>query len=133
MPYRLIVLDTHAWLWWASSPEKLSPAAREAIDQAERMGVASISCWEVATLADAGRIELDRPVGAWVEQALALTRVGSLPLSTDIAVMATLLGRDGMHGDPADRIIYSTAVAHNAPLITRDARLREFDPRRTLW
>jgi PIN domain nuclease of toxin-antitoxin system len=127
------VLDTHAWLWWVAAPEKLSERAREAIDASERLAVATISCWEVAMLADAGRITLDRPIGTWVNQALSQARVQSLPLTSSVAVGAALLGRDGFHGDPADRIIYSTARDANASLVTIDKALRDFDPRTTIW
>jgi PIN domain nuclease of toxin-antitoxin system len=129
----VIVLDTHAWLWWVAAPEKLSKRAREAIDSSERLAVATISCWEVAMLAEAGRITLDRPIGAWVAQALADPRVQSLPLTSSVAVGAALLGRDGFHGDPADRIVYSTARDVNAGLVTSDKALRDFDPRATIW
>lgn len=44
-----MLLDTHAWVWWISSPEKLSPAAREAVEDAHELGVSPISCWELAT------------------------------------------------------------------------------------
>jgi PIN domain nuclease of toxin-antitoxin system len=129
----LIVLDTHAWLWWASAPDKLSAAAHDAIDSADTIGVATISCWEVAMLAEAGRIELDRDVEAWVSQALADIRVQPLPLTSTVAVRAALLGRGGFHGDPADRIVYSTARVAGVELVTRDQTLRAFDPRGTVW
>jgi PIN domain nuclease of toxin-antitoxin system len=129
----VIVLDTHAWLWWAAEPAKLSRPAQDAIDHAERIGVATISCWEVAMLAEAARIELDRPAGAWIEQALADARTQSLPLTGTIAVRAALLGREGFEGDPADRIIYATARSAGARLVTRDRSLRTFDARGTIW
>lgn len=129
----MIVLDTHAWLWWVAAPEKLSERAREAIDSSERLGVATISCWEVAMLAEAGRIALDRPLRAWIAQALADARTQPLPLTSNVAVGAALLGRDGFHGDPADRIIYSTARDAKAGLITIDRALRDFDPHATIW
>ena len=34
----MIVLDTHAWVWWVSDPERLSARAREAVDQAAKEG-----------------------------------------------------------------------------------------------
>jgi PIN domain nuclease of toxin-antitoxin system len=129
----VIVLDTHAWLWWVVEPGRLSQPAREAIDGAERFGVATITCWEIAMLAEAGRIELDRPAGNWVEQALANERARSLPLTSTVAVQAALLTREGFTGDPADRIIYSTARNAGARLVTRDKALRAFDPRNTIW
>jgi PIN domain nuclease of toxin-antitoxin system len=129
----VIVLDTHAWLWWVAEPERLSRRAREAIDSSEDLGVATISCWEVAMLAEGGRIELDRPIEAWINRAIADARTQSLPLTSTIAVGAALLGRRGFQGDPADRIIYSTARDTGAGLVTRDRALRNFDPRGTIW
>jgi PIN domain nuclease of toxin-antitoxin system len=129
----LIVLDTHAWLWWVSEPERLSRRARETIDQAERFGIATISCWEVAMLAEGGRIELDRSVESWIEQALASERLRALPLTSAIAVKAALLGREGFTGDPADRIIYATARGSGGRLVTRDKALHAFDARNTIW
>jgi PIN domain nuclease of toxin-antitoxin system len=129
----LIVLDTHAWIWWVSEPDRLSAAARDAIDSIDAIGVATISSWEVAMLAEAGRIKLDRDVERWVSQALSDPRVQPLPLTSAVAVRAALLGRTGFHGDPADRIIYCTARAAGVELVTRDQALRAFDPRGTIW
>lgn len=56
----MIVLDTHVWVWWAGEHPRLPPAHAAAIE-AERsggIGVAAISCWEVATLVALGRLEL---------------------------------------------------------------------------
>ncbi len=36
-------------------------------------------------------------------------------------------------GDPADRIIYSTALANNARLVTADRRMARHDPGRIVW
>ena len=84
-------------------------------------------------LVEAGRIELDRSAGAWIEQALADVRTQALPLTSAVAVQAALLGREGFGGDPADRIIYATARNAGARLVTRDRSLREFDHRGTIW
>ncbi len=129
----MIVLDTHVWLWWASEPSKLGARAREEIDRADRVGVATISAWEVAMLVHKGKIALDRPVERWVPHALASPRVLALNLTASTAVGAGLLDRERFPGDPADRIIYASARAWDARLATRDAALRAFDPRGTVW
>ncbi len=49
---------------------------------------------------------------------------------TDVAMDAAELR---FVGDPIDRIIYATARAADAQLVTRDERLRRFDPERILW
>jgi PIN domain nuclease of toxin-antitoxin system len=128
----VIVLDTHAWLWWTSAPPKLSRTAREAIESSDRLGVSPISCLEIATLARRGRITLDREAHAWVEQALARERVETIQLTRQIAVTAGAL-ENRFPGDPADRLIYATAISAGAELVTKDAALRRFDPLRTVW
>jgi PIN domain nuclease of toxin-antitoxin system len=128
----VIVLDTHAWIWWTTAPAKLSRKARQAIEGADRLGVSPISCLEVATLARRGRIALDRDADAWVEQALAQESIELIPLTPQIAVSAGGL-EDGFPGDPADRLIYAAALSAGADLVTKDAALRRFDSSRTIW
>jgi PIN domain nuclease of toxin-antitoxin system len=129
----VILLDTHAWLWWVTDPDRLSEPARAAIDGALSVGVSTLSAWEIAMLVVRGRISLDRDVEAWVRQAFAQDRVEALAPSAEIALAASLLDSREFPGDPIDRLIYATARAANATLITRDEAIREFDPRLTLW
>jgi len=129
----MIVLDTHAWLWWLAAPGRLSRSAKQAIERAPRIGVSTLSAWEVAMLALRGRISLDRDVGLWVRQALADERVESLAPSADVAVSAGLLDAQSFPGDPVDRLIYATARSVGATLVTRDAAMRAFDSASTLW
>ena len=129
----MIVLDTHAWLWWLDDPARLSEPARRAIDGASVIGVCTLSALEVALLAVRGRISLDRDVGVWVRQALAIPRVEALAPSADVAVAAALLDRDSFPGDPVDRIIYATARAARAQLVTRDRAIRAFDRQIAVW
>jgi PIN domain nuclease of toxin-antitoxin system len=128
----VILLDTHAWLWLADDPARLSPAARAAAKAADRIGVCTISCWEVGMLVQAGRIRIDRDPRHWMRQALAAERIETIPLTSEIALSAALLPSD-FPGDPADRIIYSTANELGARLVTRDRSISSFDPQRTIW
>lgn len=129
----MVLLDTHAWMWWIDAPKLLSKAAARAIDEADRVAVSTISCLEVGMLVARGRVRLDRDLREWVRRALALRRIEAVSADVDIAVQASLLDRASFPTDPADQIIYATARAINATLITKDRRIREFDPRGTLW
>jgi len=129
----VIVLDTHAWLWWRASPDRLSAAARDALERAEKIGVCTISCWEVAMLVARGRISLDRDVGLWVRQALTHERVATLELSAEAALAAGRLDAARFGGDPADRLIYATAATRGVRLVTKDERIRSFDRAGTVW
>ena len=124
------MLDTHAWIWSVVAPRRLSRAARQAIDRADRIGIATMTVFELADLSGKGRLELDSPVRTWVHNALAHDRVEQIPLSAEVALDAAQLG---LVGDPVDRIIYATARAADAQLVTRDERMHAFDPARTVW
>ena len=128
----MIVLDTHAWLWWVSDPSKLGRASRRELGRAARIGVPAICSLEVAVSAARGRVSLDRPPLDWLHDALALPRVEALALTPAIAVKAAELPQS-FPGDPADRMITATAILHAAVLVTKDERIRAFDGVRCLW
>ena len=127
----MIVLDTHAWIWWASDPARLGHRGRAAIEAADRIGVPAVCCFEVAAAAAKGRISLDRAPLEWLEQALALPHVELVPITPRIAVKATQLG--AFHGDPADRLIIATAIVDAATLVTRDKQIRGYSAVTSLW
>ena len=122
-----LVLDTHAWVWWASKPAKLSRKQRSAIDRARRRGGAAlllsvISGWEVALLVQGGRLRLPVTLEAWLEQAMAIPGLDVVPLSVPIIASAARLTA---LRDPADMLIVATAQHHGAPLVTSDGRIEE--------
>jgi len=131
----MIVLDTHAWVWWVSNPEMLSDTARKAVDEAagkNELFVSMISVWEVAMLVEKERLSLALDVRDWICRSETLPFVTFVPLSTAIAVESVRL--PGFpHGDPADRIIVATALSLGARLVTRDEKLLNFAPCRAIW
>jgi PIN domain nuclease of toxin-antitoxin system len=132
----LIVLDTHAWVWWLSEPGRLPAPAREAIDrsldEATPVLVSSISAWEVAMLVERNRLELTIPLLEWLTTAEAAPEIDFIPVGNRIAVRSVRLPDFG-HKDPADRIIVATALETGAALVTSDARLRAYTPLDTVW
>jgi len=120
----VILLDTHAILWWQAGGRRLSAAARRAIDSADVVLVSPVSCWEVALLVTKGRVLLDRDPSVWVQDFLDTDRVAVADLTVTAAVAAARLTSDGFPGDPADRFLYATARERDVPLVTKDERLR---------
>lgn len=131
----MIVLDTHAWVWWVSSPDLLSPKAREAADQAAENGavyISSISVWEVLLLVQRGRLRLTLDVEDWVAHCEALPFIRFVPVNNAIAMKSVRLP-GSLHPDPADRIIIATALTIGAPLVTKDERIRSYPHVETIW
>jgi PIN domain nuclease of toxin-antitoxin system len=69
-----LLLDTHIVLWLDSGDTRLPPATRTLIHACWRHGwsilLSAVSVWEIALLADTGRVVLDSPVDAWLERFL---------------------------------------------------------------
>jgi PIN domain nuclease of toxin-antitoxin system len=126
----MVVLDTHAALWWSLNAGQLGKQALAQIASAEQLGIPTIVFWETSLLVRKGKLELDIPVSEWAERVCEIPRVRPLPLSTEIALLADTLN---MHADPADRFIVATAIVHGAPLATKDSLLRPLRFVRTVW
>jgi PIN domain nuclease of toxin-antitoxin system len=131
----LILLDTHAWVWWVSAPPKLSAAARRRIDRAveeDGVHVSAMSCSEVSLLVRRRRLELTMEVEDWVALSEALPYLHFVPVDHRIALRSNNLPPP-FHEDPADRIIVATALSLGATLVTKDTKLRDYPPVATLW
>lgn len=130
----MILLDTHTLLWWVSCPGELSAKASRAVETGAETGtllVSSISAWEVAVLVKKKRLKLDRPVEDWIALVEAIPALKFLAVDNAIAVRS--VGLEGLHDDPADRIIAATAMTLGCALVTKDKRLRGYEPLKTVW
>jgi len=132
----VIILDTHALLWWASGDtEQLSSVAAQAIEAELNGGqirVSSISAWELAMLVAKGRIALSMDIGEWLSVVSQIEAVSFMPVDNEIAVKSVELPGE-FHKDPADRIIVATARKLAAPLVTADDKIRGYPHVRTIW
>jgi PIN domain nuclease of toxin-antitoxin system len=86
------------------------------------LAVAAISWFELAWLARHERIVLAIPIRSWLERLAGHVR--TLPLTPAVAEAAVSLP-SSFAGDPADRLIYATAIEHGAQLVTKDRKLRD--------
>ncbi len=115
------MLDTHVIQWWSAEPERMSPAAKQAALEADELAVSAISWFELAWLAHHERILVTVPIRSWLEDlARPVRTIGVTPA---IAAAAVALP-SSFPGDPADRLIYATALESGFRLITKDGRMR---------
>ncbi|MGH8414104.1 MAG: type II toxin-antitoxin system VapC family toxin, partial [Gammaproteobacteria bacterium] len=66
----MIVLDTHALVWWVNEDGKLSARARREITGEQRGArqilVSAITAWEIAMLLKKGRLRLTMEFDEWL-------------------------------------------------------------------
>lgn len=124
-----LLLDTHVVHWWSAEPDRISRSARSALKRADDLLIAAISWYELAWLAERGRIGIDVPVRSWLADLGAhLRTVGITPaIASSAAGLPTSFPRD-----PTDRIIYATAIEHGVKLVTKDQAIAAHDQPRSL-
>jgi PIN domain nuclease of toxin-antitoxin system len=121
------VADTHALIWYLLADTQLSTAARDACDEATRLGepigVPAISLIEIICLTEKGRI----PGAALAKLQRELNSVGSVlavvPIDQALAFQVQNIDRSIVPEMP-DRIIAATALQLGVPLITKDHKIQ---------
>src|SRR5262245_49983644 len=110
----MLNLDTHILLFALAG--ELKPRERTLLSEVP-WSISAIVMWEIAKLAQRGRISIDLQDPEVVR---ALARVHIWPLTREVAHASTPLD---INGDPADELIGATSLVHNVPLLTRDRAL----------
>lgn len=131
----MIVLDTHALVWWVTGDTALSKRAKGEIKRELDGGeiiVSAISAWEISMLVVNQRLVLSMEVGAWLATVADIEAVHFLPVDVEIATRSVELPGE-FHKDPADRMIVATARKLAVPLVTKDDKIRTYQHVKTIW
>jgi PIN domain nuclease of toxin-antitoxin system len=118
-----VVLDTNALVWSVENVSTLGERAANVIDEAVAASgayVSAISFWELALKISQGKFRLARPIEEW---RAAILRLGVHEVPVDGAIGIAANNLDGLHKDPADRLIVATALGLGASLVTSDSKL----------
>lgn len=131
----MIVLDTHALVWWVTGDPALSKKAKAAIMREQDGGeiiVSSISAWEIAMLVEREKLLLSMDVNSWLATVAQIEGVRFAPVDVEIATKSVTLPGE-FHKDPADRMIVATARKFAVPLVTKDEKIRAYAHVKTIW
>jgi PIN domain nuclease of toxin-antitoxin system len=111
----MLNLDTHILINAVSG--LLTDTERQVLAR-EEWGISDIVLWEIEMLYARGRIGFGLDHLPLIE---TLRRVRVWPVTLEVGLKLRTLD---FHSDPADEIIAATSLAHNIPLMTRDAKIR---------
>jgi PIN domain nuclease of toxin-antitoxin system len=119
-----LLLDTHAFLWFATGDRRLSRTARTAMEGADvALQLSAVSVWEMAIKASLGHLTLPDTVDAYVREKID-EGYRVLPITSTHAAAVERLPFH--HRDPFDRLLVAHAMTERLPLVTRDRVFRKY-------
>ena len=121
-----ILLDTHCWLWWLSTPDRLGEEVLRCVeDPANDVFLSAASSWEIAIKHALGKLPLPEPPARFVPE--RLRRDGILPLPIQHAHSLHVASLPQHHRDPFDRLLIAQAQLERMHLVTADSQLQAYE------
>lgn len=111
----MLNLDTHILIYALNG--ELTPRETKVLSSSP-WSISAIVLWELAKLWELKRIEIDLDDPEVIR---ALSKIHVWPI--DLEVCRRLRDLD-FKSDPADELIAATSLAHQVPLLTRDAKIK---------
>jgi len=110
-----LLVDSHAFIWWADASPALSAAARGVIaDPANEATISIASLWELTIKASSGKLTLP----AELETMVVTLQFSVLAVNFDHLLRMATLPR--LHRDPFDRMMIAQSLAEAMPIVTSD-------------
>lgn len=126
-----LLLDTHAFIWWDSNPDKLSPHALTLCqDRSHQLIVSVTSFWEMQIKAQLGKLKLNLPMAELVENQKETNGIQVLSISFEHIL--ELENLPNIHNDPFDRLLIAQAKVENATIVTADPIFTQY-PVTVVW
>lgn len=124
------LLDTHAFIWMDSEPEKLSAHVQQLCQDTENMLMLSVvSIWEMQIKNQLGKLRLNLPLTQIVREQ---QENGIEILPVEAAHIFALESLPNLHKDPFDRLLVAQAIAEDMVLISADPLIQQY-PAHVEW
>jgi PIN domain nuclease of toxin-antitoxin system len=124
-----VLLDTHAFLWLQTEPERLRGQLAVVQDERNRLLLSAASSWEIAIKYALGRLQLPESPERYVPR--RMRAVGAEALDVEHGHALAVAGLAPRNGDPFDRLLVAQARALDVPILTADPKIAAY-PVRTL-
>ncbi len=126
-----LLLDTHAFLWFAGGVSRLSPGARRRIeDTAHDKFLSVASIWEAAIKVSFGKLALSVSLDVVLDQGAVNNGIVLLDVRREHAAAVEHLPFH--HRDPFDRLLVSQAMIERMEIVSADESLDAY-PVRRIW
>lgn len=125
-----LLLDTHTFIWWNSTPERLSKQALALLeDEANEPVISVVNIWEIQIKNAAGKLDLNMSLESIVK---TYSENGIEILPVYASHILRLNDLPDHHHDPFDRILIAQAIVENMTIISKDPKLKQY-PVTVIW
>lgn len=120
-----VLLDTHAFIWWATNAPGLSARAREMLAGGDtQILLSSVVPWEMAIKVGLGRLKLHGSLSRIVREQIARHGMTELPVRTEHALAVEVL--PSHHSDPFDRLLIAQSMIERVAIVTADPLIARY-------
>jgi PIN domain nuclease of toxin-antitoxin system len=124
-----VLVDTCAFLWWATGDQRLSRRALDVLENPESDLVFSVaSAWEMALKMD--RLGLVEDFDMLLDRATRILRLSIMAVDVRHVIASARLPFH--HRDPFDRVLIAQALMEGIPILSVDAAFSGY-PVRVIW
>lgn len=126
-----LLLDTHAFIWWVSEPEKLPPSVLALFDDEDNDLILSVvSVWEIQIKSQLGKLQLTLPLEELIESQRQTN--GLQILAVELTHVLALNALPTHHKDPFDRLLLAQGQIEEAHIVSKDGIFAGYTSR-VLW
>lgn len=126
-----LLLDAHAFIWWDSEPNRVSPnALAQCQNRANELWLSVASVWETQVKLQLGKLRLSLPLAKLIESQQRTNGLQVLPIT--LAHVLAIEQLPDHHKDPFDRLLIAQANVEGAVLISHDPFFAKY-PVKVVW
>ena len=120
------LLDTCAWIFLLTVPDRLSKQQQEAIsDSQNQIYLSVVSVWEMSIKIVKGKLELPKSLDELIFE--SCIKDGYVILDLDVFSVLNSKKLPSHHQDPFDRMLISQAVNNDLTIITIDSKFASYE------
>ena len=125
------LLDTHAFIWWDSEPEKLSSQVLSICQESNtQLFLSMASLWEMQIKIQLGKLKLHQTLEQIIQSQIIENNIQLLDITAQHIFQLTSLGE--FHKDPFDRLIISQSINEDLPVLSKDNAFSQYQIR-VIW
>ncbi|ELS01802.1 hypothetical protein Xen7305DRAFT_00015080 [Xenococcus sp. PCC 7305] len=114
-----LLLDTHVFIWWTISPNRLSKKASDLIvDPNNNLFLSLASVWEMQIKTQLGKLHFDLSLAELIKKQQEVNNLYLLPI--EITHIYNLSNLPNHHRDPFDRLLMAQGLVEKISVISVD-------------